>query len=304
MKMTLNLAGTNMTINLSGQPESILQSVNSFYGDFAGPTRRTDAEVKVASLRTFEHGFPFEEKDPNSVLERLLPTQEVEAWLRRFPECTEDFPIHETTICTFSLNGLLLFNPDTAAGRIYLLENDKHNFHSVYRLLWVYLAQVLGERGGCFLHAAALVREEDGYIFMGDSGAGKSTVSRLCRRCRVFSDDGPVFFPNNGEYRVYPSPFHQRWQERALDKDIIQMRARVMGLYFLIKDKKVFLEDILNREAFSMIIKRHIHFFTHLSARAKTTLFDIFFKACYELPTYSLHFRGDQDIWGAIKNKQ
>jgi hypothetical protein len=303
MKLTLSLAEIDVTINLSDLPESILGSVNSFYGEFTVPTKKADAEVKIAFIDIPEHDFPFKEADPIFVLERLLPTQEVKTWFMRFPECADHFPINEMTICTSSLNGLLLFNQDTAAGRIYLLENDKHNFHSIYRLLWVYLAQVLGERGGCFLHAAALVKEKAGYLFLGDSGAGKSTVAGLLKKCCVFSDDGPIFFPKNGEYLVYPSPFHQMWYKRALDKNLIQMRAKVLGLYFLIQDKKVYLEDILIREAFSRIIKQHIHFFSHLSVRAKTVLFDIFFRACDELPAYRLHFARDQDIWSAIKNK-
>jgi hypothetical protein len=212
----------------------------------------------------------------------------------------KDFPINKKTICSFCPDGLLLFNRDTVSGRIFIFKQAIDCFHSLYRLLWIYFAQVLGEKGGCFLHAAALGKDGEGYLLMGDSGAGKSTIARLCPECTVFSDDGPIFFKRNGEYRVYPSPFHQIDPVNGLDKKIIQMNARVKGLYFLIKDNQAFLRNISKKRAFSMILKRYIHFFPYLSAQAKSAIFDLFFEVCNKFPIYDLHFRRDQDVWGVI----
>jgi len=296
MQLTLNLAKMKVTITFFGQAKKVMPWCSQFFRGFLGPVQTGDAEVVVSILNKPNDRFPFQEKAGSLIVEQLLPTRDVVAWLREVPGYTEDFPIGQKTISSFCQDGLLLFNPGTAAGRMYLLRQGHGYFQPLYRLLWIYLAQVLGEKRGCFVHGAALVKDEDGYLFMGDSGAGKSTVVKLCPECRVFSDDGPIFFSQNGEYRVYPSPYHQMDLGKGLDKEVIQMSAGVKGLYFLIKDDRVFLEKVTKKEAFSMILKRYIHFFPYLSAQAKSALFDLFFEACYKLPMYYLHFGLDEDI--------
>jgi len=303
MEMMLNLAGTKVTLALSAQTREVEPIVRLLYGDFFVLARRTEAEIRVSSLKIPEDRFLFDTAGRDSVFERLVPSAEVEEWLRKHPVYKEDFPFSHRTISSFCPGGLLLFNPETAGGHIYLFKQAIDNLHSLYRLLWIYFAQVLGEKGGCFLHAAALVKEEDGYLFMGDSGAGKSTIARFCPECFIFSDDAPIFLGHNGEYRVYPSPYHQLGPVKGLDKDVIQMNARVKGLYFLNKDNRAFLGTISKKKALSMILKRYIHFFTFLSAQAKSTIFDLFFEACDKLPTYNLHFRRDKDVLSIISRE-
>ncbi len=302
MKTTISLAGIDITITFLGRSKEAMPLCNHFFRDFQYPEQRRNANISINILKNTNDTFPVQATERNSSLERLLPTREVEVWLKKFPEYMNGFPISERTICSLCPEGLLLFNPDTTAGRIYIFKQATECFHSLYRLLWIYFAQVLGEMGGCFVHAAALVKNKEGYLLMGDSGAGKSTIARLCPECCVFSDDGPIFFRRNGEYRIYPSPFHQIDPINGLDKKIIQMNARVKGLYFLNKDSRVFLKNISKKRAFSTILKRYIHFFTHLSAQAKSEIFNLFIEVCNKFPVYDLHFRRDQDVWGVINS--
>jgi len=300
MEMTLNLAGTDIIISFLGHTKKAIPLCNHFFRDFLRPGQRGNVENRVNIVLTKNGGFPVRVIDQNSEFEQLIPVWEVEAWMRKFLDSMEDFSISERTICSSCPDGLLLFNPDTTAGSIYIFKQGIDCFHSLYRLLWIYFAQVLGEKGGCFLHAAALVKNEEGHIVMGDSGAGKSTIAKLCPECCVFSDDGPIFLDRNGEYKVYPSPYHQIDPINGLDKKIIQMNARVKGLYFLNKDNQVLLKNISKKMAFSMIVKRYIHFFPYLSAKAKSILFDLFFDVCNTIPIYNLHFGKDQDVWKVI----
>ncbi|MBW2005696.1 MAG: hypothetical protein JRI72_14065 [Deltaproteobacteria bacterium] len=303
MELTVNLAGTNVTISLLDQAKKAAPWCSHLFRGFVQPGKSGGPQIDVCILKSSNNRSPIREKAGSPIFERLLPTDDVAAWLREVPGYTEDFPISEKTISSFCLGGLLLYNPDTAAGRMYLLNQGPRRFQPLYRLLWMYFAQVLGEREGCFVHAAALVKDEEGYLFMGDSGAGKSTLAKHCTGCHVLSDDGPIFLRQNGEYRVYPSPYHQIDPVKGLDKEVIQMSAWVKGLYFLIKDDRLFLERVSKKEAFSMILKRYIHFFPYLSTQAKSALFDLLFEACYKLPTFYFHFRLDEDIWKVIIGK-
>ena len=295
MEMTLDLAGTTLRITFIRQAEKAAPLFHKFFGEFLSRDRTMDAEIRV-SVMDIPKGnpFPFGIATGEAVMEKLVPIQDAAVFLEQVPEHLGNFPINKTTVTSFCINGLLLFDPGSKSGRVYLLNVGPEVFKPLFRLFWMYFAQVLGEEGGCFLHGAALAREEAGYVFMGDSGAGKSTLAGICRNCAVLSDDSPVFRKQGGEYLAFSSPFHQLGPLNR--PGLVTTGARLKGLYFLVKDRKIFLEEVSKKEAFSMIITRHIHFFPYVSARAREALFDLLFDACNNLNLYNLHFRRDQDV--------
>jgi len=303
MKLTVNLAGTKIAISFIGRAEKAIHLCSQYFRGFLCPHLTSDAEITVSVLERHNHGFPVWATTGNPVFEQLLSTPEVVEWLKELSEYREDFPISERTISSFCLDGLLLFDPDTASGRIYLLKPGIECFKPLYRLFWMYFAQVFGEIGGCFIHGVALVKDQKGYLLMGESGAGKSTLASLCKEHTVFSDDSPIFCKQDGGYHVFPSPYHQLDPLKGLDRDIAAMSAEVRGLFFLIKDDQVYSEKVSKREAISMIINRHIHFFLYLSTQARSGIFSIICEACNKLPTYNFHFRQDQNMWSAITGK-
>ncbi|HJX33974.1 MAG TPA: hypothetical protein VJ373_02250 [Desulfatiglandales bacterium] len=299
MKLTIGMADSIITINLLGQAKKIVDLCHIYFKGFLCPAQGGDAEVKVSILNNLNNNSPVIKRGRKRVFEQRLPTKDVMEWLSKFPGHIDDFPITERTISSFCQDGLLLFNPESSDGCIFL-KDGPGCFRPVYRLFWMYLAQVLGERKGCFVHSAALVRDGKGYIFLGDSGAGKSSLARLSEGINVFSDDSPVLCERDGDYLVFPSPFHQLDPSQSFNKNMIRLSARVEGFYFLIKDNQTYLEDISKRDAVSLIINRHILFFHYLSARARSYLFDLFLDACDKIPYYNLRFCLDKDIWEAI----
>ena len=232
--------------------------------------------------------------------EQVLPAELVRSRMSQFPGQFADVTVAPGTICSYYQGGLLLFDPDTLAGRICFFEPTEYIFHNLYRLLWVYIAQVLGEKGACFLHAAALVQDKKAYLFLGNSGSGKSTIARLCSDGLLYSDDGPVFLKQKGVYRVYPSPYRQVNFGHVIDRKIVQTGAEPAGLYFIHKHRRIFLEKMLPKEALSIIIKQHIHFFVHLSPRAKALLFDLFSEVCDTVSAYNLFFYKSGNVWKTV----
>lgn len=303
MKLTLNLAGINIAISFTGRAEKAIPICSQYFRNFLCPDLSSDAEITVSVLETKDHHFPFVATTGNPVFERLLSTSDVVEWLRELPGHKEDFSVSDRTISAFCLGGLLLFDPDTATGRIYLLKPDPECFKPLYRLFWMYFAQVFGELGGCFIHAAALVTGRNGYLFMGDSGAGKSTLAGLSKEHTVFSDDSPILRKQDGECYVFPSPFHQFDPLKGLDKDVTGMSAKVKGLYFLIQDNRAYLERVSKKKAVSIIINRYIHFFLYLSTQARSGMFSIIYEICDKLPIHNFHFRQDRNMWSAIIGK-
>lgn len=303
MKLTVNLAGTNIAIVFLGEAKKAIHLCNQYFRNFLYPAKRSDATITVSVFRKSDKGFPVWSTTGNPVFEQLLSAKDMAAWLSGVPDYENDFPITEKMVASFCMDGLLLFDPDTAAGRIYLLKQGPECFKPLYRLFWMYFAQVCGEIGACFIHAAALVKDQKGYIFIGDSGAGKSTLANLCTECVVLSDDSPIFRKQDGEYHVLPSPFHQLNHLKGIGKEIAHMSAKVNGLYFLTKDVKVYLENISKKETISMIINRYIHFFSYLSNQARSGIFSIIYEACNTLPAYNFHFCKGQNMWSAINGE-
>ena len=295
MELQIELAGTRISIDFSGQAEEAFPLCNALFRGFFHQGQRSHARVGVSILENAGNSSLGRLNLRKPVFEQTVCTKDVAAWLGNIPGHENGFCINEKTICSFCLNGLLLFDPDTWAGRIYLLKKGPKRFMPLYRLFWIYFAQVLGERQRCFVHAAALVKDEKGYLFLGDSGAGKSTLSKTCRDCHVFSDDSPIFGKKDGEYHVFPSPFQQMDPLGASNEEVSGMSAQVKGLYFIKKDDRLYLEDMPKKKAISMIINRHIHFFSYLSIQARVAIFDLFHKACNNIPVCDLHFTQNGD---------
>jgi hypothetical protein len=302
MEMTLNLAENNINISFLGQAKKAIPLCQYYFSDFLHLELNNGARIKVSILSNNHREFPFRSSIGYPVIEQLLPAQEVAAWLSHIPEYGQDFAVNEASICAHCHDGLLLFDSNTAAGHILLLNQGRACFRPLHRLFWMYFAQVLGEKNCCFIHCAALAKNHSGYLFWGDSGAGKSTVANLSSQGTVISDDSPIFVKENGDYFVYPSPFHQLEHKKNLAKKAETHRTRVKALYFLVKDERLYLENISTRKAFSMILQQHIHFFPYLTVKAKSALFDVFFDACKTIPTYYLHFGRNQDVWEVIRD--
>lgn len=304
MKIGLNLMGTKISVCFSGETKDVTHFYRFFFREFMTEVDRADAPLRVSFLPDSVKVFPFSPQGRITDREMVVPNHEIAGWLGKLESLPGDFPFSEQTMSSLLFNGLLLYSPETAAGQIYLLRHDPYPFRPLHHLFWIYFAQVLGERGSCFLHAAALVKGERGYLFLGESGAGKSTLSRSCIDCQVFSDDGPMVCGHGSDLRVYPSPFYQLDRLEGLNIDDIGQSARVCGFYFLIQDQRSFLEPVDKRVAFSLILKRHIHFFPSLSRKARERLFFIFLDACAKITTHNLHFSKDQDIWDILMEEK
>ncbi|PYE86680.1 hypothetical protein [Phyllobacterium leguminum] len=64
-------------------------------------------------------------------------------------------------------------------------------------------------QGGFSLHASAAAIDGRGYLFVGDSGAGKTSIATAVARClggRFLSSDRAILKPTNGTYEIIPWP--------------------------------------------------------------------------------------------------
>lgn len=76
-----------------------------------------------------------------------------------------------------------------------------------HALMTLYSAHIVHHRQGIVVHASCIVENGRGYLFAGQSGAGKSTVAALSRPRTVLSDEAAIVWLTEDEPLVYDSPF-------------------------------------------------------------------------------------------------
>lgn len=103
-------------------------------------------------------------------------------------------------VAGLGLMARLAWRPDLAAA-LWTPANGGPTFPGVFEnLLRIVVAYRLLETGGVVLHSAGVVRNGAAFLFLGRSGAGKTTVARLslAAGAEVLSDDLNALCPGDG----------------------------------------------------------------------------------------------------------
>ncbi len=81
--------------------------------------------------------------------------------------------------------------------------------HVLNPLAEVCLLTRLGREGGFLLHSSGVLMQDEGWVFTGHSGAGKSTMSGLLasRGARVLSDERTIIRRGGAEFFLYGTPW-------------------------------------------------------------------------------------------------
>lgn len=92
----------------------------------------------------------------------------------------------------------------------------------------VFLARLLARRRGCFLHSDGVKMDGKGYLFVGRSGAGKSTIAcQLQNHAEILCDDRMIV-------RKWPTGYqiHGNWSHGTMPI-VSAASAPLIGLFFL-----------------------------------------------------------------------
>lgn len=92
---------------------------------------------------------------------------------------------------------------------------SKEFLDDYFRIKWMIMAafgQFVLHKNGLLIHASAVLKDNLGYAFLGVSGTGKSTHSRLwlanIPNCELLNDDNPVIrIKDDGSIWIYGSPW-------------------------------------------------------------------------------------------------
>jgi hypothetical protein len=135
---------------------------------------------------------------------------------------------------------IAIFSKDHSEGHIYKGENyvkafRKGNLTSLlcFPTDQILFARLLADRGGIILHGSGIILKEKGYLFVGHSDAGKTTLVKI-KGNRIERTEGLEAFKRLYGCTIKPL-VTERWAKNALD--ICQALSREAAYYDLYFDK-------------------------------------------------------------------
>ena len=147
------------------------------------------------------------------------------------------------------------------------------------------------------LHGAAVQKNDKAVLLLGLSGAGKSTITHLCRPDACFSDDGVIIRKEGGQIHAFRSPFRQiKRKEKCPDC----MRGRVRKVFLLEKDECYNIVQMKKNELMHIILLNLIHFFKYMTDETVGKGFWVVKEMVDMLRVYRLHFPKASQMWDDI----
>lgn len=183
---------------------------------------------------------------------------------------------------------------DLAAGAGWLRAAPAQALAAVEELLRVAAAVLAFEAGGLLLHAAGLARAGRAFLFLGPSGAGKTTVARLAAGRRVLNDDLVAVLPAAGGWDVCATPFSNPTQVPPAGPG----RAALAALLHLVQDTRVERRPLGPAAATAALVARAP--LVALDPERGPALLRRARAIAAAAPCDELHFLPDQSFWAAV----
>jgi hypothetical protein len=205
------------------------------------------------------------------------------------------------------LNGCLIFDARSNRGLIYIFCSDaaNHFVATLLKLLFVFTCLVMVNKGRLMVHGAGIKKRKGrgGYLFLGTSGTGKSTVAALSSGDMVLSDDATVIAVAGGACHIFATPFRQVGSELGGRKRLYMQQEKLDKLLFLHQSAENSIQPREQRNAFTELLKEHLHCFEVMGEPLKRQAFYLCRAVCEMTPAYGLFFRNDPGFWELVVTK-
>jgi len=150
------------------------------------------------------------------------------------------------------------------------------------------------------LHSAAVVKDGQAFLFSGESGAGKTTISNISHQLghQVLTDDTTALGLINGAPYAWGTPFC------GMGNYAQNNSIPVRGLFFLTKANTNKLTRMDSTTALRRLMRNTMLNLTNFSTDSFQTvlasILDTSLELTSRLPIYSLEFRPDQELWSIL----
>lgn len=199
--------------------------------------------------------------------------------------------------------------PDGVADFVYLIP-QRHDAQTVRFYLTNYVfrleKQWLMAQGGYLLHASSVVKSGRGYVFLGRSGAGKSTVAGLSRAVAdgVLHDDRVFVREQDGKYLLLAAPTTSAAKPEIRDQLLEQsVTVPLHACFVLAQDTTDRLERLTERALARALLEGFLQssatFVTEQQEFRRAM--QLYAGIARRVPGYALYFRKSPDFWQVIE---
>jgi len=194
---------------------------------------------------------------------------------------------------------LVILESDFKSGDIYINDEIFKNLSLDplgYPLNQVLMILLLSRCKGLMLHACGIDDRGHGYLFLGNSGHGKSTIARLWseNKATVLNDDRIIVREKNGELFMYGTPWPGDF------KEVSSKGLAIRKLFFLRHGEKNSVVPKKGREAVLMFLTRC--FPPIWDKKGMEYTMDLCHHMVHKIPCYEFSFEPDRKIVDFVKN--
>jgi len=184
---------------------------------------------------------------------------------------------------------------DLAQGQATLCAAPGFALGAVEQLLRVACAMLAFEAGGLLVHGAAIASGPRGHLFLGPSGAGKTTVARNSPGRRVLNDDLALLWPAQDGWKIVATPFSNPTQVAPSGPG----QAPLAALHHLVQAHQVARTPMGAAVAVAALAAR-VPLVGADPARGAALLRRAG-AICAIVPSYYLHFLPDPSFWHTVE---
>ena len=166
--------------------------------------------------------------------------------------------------------------------------------YSLNSCVRVLCAVTLAREGGFLVHASSVERGGRAYLFVGRSGAGKTTIARLCTSGRVLSDEISAVRRAGKRFHCFSTPF---WGDLVPTREE-SVSAPIAGLFFPVQAAQPKRVPLSPAQAATQLLESIVVFGEDPSTVAK--VLDTSCAFARETESALLHFRPDPSVWECI----
>lgn len=159
----------------------------------------------------------------------------------------------------------------------------------------ILLARLLADRQGCFMHSDGIKMDDKGYLFVGHSGAGKSTIATLLQdKGEILCDDRMIIRKWSDGYYI-----HGNWSHGTMPV-VSSASAPLTGIFFLEQSQR---NEIIPVESSMESIKKILGCMVKplVSREWWNSMFDLTEDIVKNIKCYRLEFDKSGDIYEKLK---
>ncbi len=191
---------------------------------------------------------------------------------------------------------IAIFNNNFSQGNIFVPPNENKSGSEeipqnplAYPLAEALMVCLLSQARGVMMHASGVVDNGRGYLFVGRSTHGKSTMAKIWnKKAVILNDDRIIVRYQDKRFWIYGTPWHGEYNVVSAQK------APLDKIFVISHGEKNNAGRITGANAVSMLLTRCFPPFWDKKGMDYTVEF--YSKMVEAIPSYSLEFKPDEDI--------